>query len=297
MSQTRRFSEAVLMDGFIVGELPADAFHPCFQGAWYYKVVSSCDMWLGMEGICTLPLFLPDESRKEIRKEPLLPSQEVVRYLDTPSVYVGGSSDYETDIVFGWFHGMIDGQMTPKKITFRPFWRTIYQESGKEMNVYLGTKLEQTQYYFFPGDKVKIQLLCEHDNELTFIATLLEETSIPEYRDYRAMCLHSQELKVSHIKAPGNGIRPSRYKRVNAIDQYHNEGKPTQITRAKAMYASWEEVYLYRNFSDKLIKVPFYPRRYTTMQCPTSLGFQVEHAENIEHIQITPQRVLEGKQE
>lgn len=293
MRNLEMFLNALEYHGKIENEILPKPFYPCFQGAWYYKVVSSHDHWLGFEGVCTLPEFFPDEQRIEEINDAKFPNGKVKRYLETPSVYAGGSSDYETDIGFGWFHGLINGHLTLEKITFRPFWRTIFLEEGQVKNVYQGTPIEATEYYFFPGDQVKIQLLCEEDHYLTFIVTLLKATDNPKYSDLRLLCKPNQKLYISRIKAPGNGIHPSTYKRVNAIDQYHNEGKPTQNTQAKTGDSIWESVYLFRYVNDSLVKIPFISNRFTQMKCPNPLAFNVQNTNNKEIISINPKNVLE----
>jgi len=293
MRNFEMFLNAIEYQGKVENEVFPEPFYPCFQGAWYYKVLSSHDSWLGFEGVLTLPEFEPDENRFEEVDDPKFPNGKVKKYLDTPSVYVGGSSDFETDIGFGWFHGIVNDRISTEKITFRPFWRTIFVEDGKEKNVYLGTPIEATEYYFFPGDQLKIQLICEEDNYLSFIVTLLNPTKNTNYSEKRALCKPNQRLYISKIKAPGNGIHSSTYKRVNAIDQYHNEGKPTQNTNAMAKGSIWESVYLYREINQRLVKVPFTSNRFTQMKCPNARAFMIENTDHQEIVSINPKNVLE----
>ena len=65
--------------------------YPIFNGAIYYKCVSSRDMWLGIEAVIKLPEFIPDQDRCEDFTDPFGTFR---RYLDFPSVYLGGSSEH-----------------------------------------------------------------------------------------------------------------------------------------------------------------------------------------------------------
>ena len=267
-----RYLDAQVYNELIKQEKTPPQDYPVFSGALYYKAVSSKDSWLGIEAEITLPLWEPDTSRFEYIKNPY---GEFKRHLDTPSVYVGGSSDHETDIGFGFFQGMLNNKITKEKITFRPFWRTIYIENGEERNDYLGTNINQTEYYFFPGDKVLLDLVCNKPNFLTLRIELLTETDLYPYKEYRKQLKKSKVLLID-----------SEYKRVNAIDQYHNEGKPTQETNAKAIAGSWENVYLFRKINDEIYKVPFTAERITRIMSPSPNAFNYFTQGNYEVIDI-----------
>lgn len=283
------FQNAKIHLNSLQDEILPSGKHPCFQGAWYYKAVSARDHWLGIEAIVTLPEWIPDENRTEqVEIEGILHS----RHLDTPSVYAGGSSDFETDIGFGFFHGKFNGVITPGKITFRPFWRTIWLEDGVQKNVYSGVKIDETEHYFYPGDTVFLQLICLEENHLTLRLKLIKETKLLPYSELRKIGNQPEELIVEHIKAPGNGIRSSEYKRVNAIDQYHNEGKPTQDTLAKVVLGSWDDVFLFKEIDGELLKVPFTKERYTKMTCPVKEAFFVESTPTGETITIDPSKAI-----
>lgn len=286
------FLNAPIYKNQVVGEVLPPENYPYFAGAWYYKVVSSKDHWIGMEATVTLPLFTGDETRRELIDTP---QGAFERYMDTPSVYLGGSSDYETDIGFGFFRGLIGDTISEEKITFRPFWRTIYLENGKERNDYLGTKLNETEYYYFPGDTVKINLVSETENYLTLRIELLQETTIEKYVKIREANNRNQLLVVENIIAPGNGIRPTEYKRVNAIDQYHNEGKPTQMTSAKVDECVWKDVYLYRLIDSTLYKVPFNEKRIKRIFSPNQSAFHVSLEEKTETVTIEPKENKESQ--
>lgn len=261
--------------------IPTPTKYQCFPGAWYYKILTSKDKWIGIETIITLPEFVYDEERYDIIKK---------RYLDTPSVYLGGVSDFENDIGFGWFQGKVNGKITEEKITFRPFWRYIYlDENGLEKNIYAGTNIDQTEYYFFPKDKIKISLFSEKDNYLTFRIELLKETSHPKYKEIRNLLNKKPEILVQRdIPAPGVGVHLTEFKRCNAIDQYGNEGKPAQMTTAKAYGAMWESCYLYRRINEKIHKVLLTRNLYMEMKCPNEKSIEVKRNMTIEYVNIHP---------
>jgi hypothetical protein len=243
---------------------------------------------MGLEADIVLPFFTPDPSRYEWRDEG---GTTVRRYLDTPSLYMGGSAAFETDIGFGWFHGRLDGEMTKEKITFRPFWRTIFEEDGVEKNVYAGTPIDATQHYFFPGDRIHIELVCEIPHHLTFTATLLEPSKDPDAIAFRKRINEPAPLIVDHIKAPGNGVQDAEYKIVCAIDQYHNEGRPTQATSARSKGSTFEQVNLFYETGEGIAKTPFFDRGIQTMLCPDNAAFTITPTTTGDCVDIDPSRL------
>ena len=70
------------------------------------------------------------------------------RYLDNPSVYLGGNSSAESDVGLTWSVGAtFDGTAVnyAESIAFRPFWR--YIDSGK--NTYMNAAWRDTCYYYY----------------------------------------------------------------------------------------------------------------------------------------------------
>lgn len=266
----------------IEGEKEKPAERRCFPGAWYYKVLSARDYWLGLDGFVRLPEFYPDEER-------YVDEGDFRKYLDTPSVYVGGSADFENDIGLAWFRGIVDGKMSREKITFRPFWRYIYTENGRERNIYAGTGIEDAEYYFFPGDEVRITVASVKEHFLVLRLALERETELERYRRIRKRLSRSPRAFVSGlIPAPGAAVRPAEYKRVNAIDQYGNEGKPAQPTNARTGEARWRDVFLFRAHRGELVKVPFTEERRVKMFCPDPRAFAVKTNGNSETVVIRP---------
>ena len=280
MRKLEDFLNAEVYDGVINDEKEKPSSYVCFPGAWYYKALSSKDMWLGMEAKVTLPKFNPDEERFDMLKEAIDKDEPIKRYKDTPSIYMGGSSDFETDIGLGWFRGLIDGEFTKEKIAFRPFYRYIYEENGKEVNRYIGPSIKETEFYFFPGDTVKMSVFCVNDNTLRLKIELLEETKIDKYIEIRKKLNKNYAYESLDFPAPGNGVRPSEYKRVNAIDQYGNEGRPVQMTKANVEECTWSDCYLFREIDGKIMKVPYDESRYIKMLCPNQNSFIVTNNGN-----------------
>ncbi len=274
--------KAPVHTGEIKGVTNAPIDYPIFKGAVYYKCVSSKDMWMGMEAIIKLPEFSPDESRYEMFTDSF---GTYKRYSDTPSVYLGGSSDFETDIGFGFFRGIINGEISKEKITFRPFWRSVYMENGEEQNTYNATGIYQNEFYFYPGDLVKVHLVCLEEDYLTFRVELLKGTEISPYKECRQT--HDNKiLLVEKIIAPGNGVRDTEYKHVNAIDQYHNEGRPTQETKAKAVNAFWQDVYLLREIDGIIKKIPFEGKMRKQIFAPSNEWFKTSIEDTKEFVTI-----------
>ena len=61
---------------------------------------------------------------------------------------------------------------------------------------------------------------------------------------------------------------PRQFKRVNAIDQVHNEGKPVQPTNAKITGATWLQTILLRGAGAEAKQLPMNAKRFTDMRCP-----------------------------
>src|SRR5690606_8968770 len=90
----RTDSESSYID-FFPNEARPVASKPCFEGAYYRKLVSSTDNWIGISGTVVLPQIIFDETRKNPKKQQ--------QYLDNPSIYLGGNVDgQETDIGLSW---------------------------------------------------------------------------------------------------------------------------------------------------------------------------------------------------
>ena len=83
--ETDVFAAPPVYEGEIEGEAPAPEPPGVFGGAWYHKVVSSKDYWVGMEATVTLPEI--KLARYDGEYDSTLPIDPTAKNLDNPSVY------------------------------------------------------------------------------------------------------------------------------------------------------------------------------------------------------------------
>lgn len=231
-------------------EIAPVATSPCFQGAYYRKAVSSSDNWLGIEGTVVLPKLTYDLTRFN----PLKPET----YLDNASIYLGGTSDgQETDIGMTW-EVVKDavGNVSKERLAFRPFLRRTAHKSGQAA-IYRNAPAE-SRYYWYPGDTITMKIVLVEDARLKFTVSGAGKN-------------YEENFDVAGYKYTVK----AQYKRVNAIDQVSNEGKPVQPTSAKVLGAKWLKVFLYRYYKSDAIKVPMHSNRYTDMRCPDLSHFDI----------------------
>lgn len=256
VSKTAKLNEAA--DVNIANEILPVAQKPCFEGAYYRKLVSSHDYWRGIEGTVVLPHIEFDPQRGHAKK----PGQ----YLDNPSIYLGGSmGNQETDIGMAWeVIKEESGQVSKERKAFRPFLRRTGHESG-QLAVFENAPAEKA-YYWYPGEEIKMSLVLVADKKVRFV---VEGAGKKFEREF--------DCDGYLLKDVGE------FKRVNAIDQVGNEGKPVQATKTKVLNAEWKATNLYRLVDGKLTAVPFKKTRYTEMMCPAVKYFDV----NASKAQIT----------
>lgn len=224
----------------------------CFQGAYYRKAVSSTDYWLGIEGTVVLPELHYDSTRINPAKPKTL--------LDNASVYIGGKSgNQETDIGLTWEVVKDEyGNVSPERLAFRPFMRrTGYSPTGQAA-LYLNAPAE-SRYYWYPGDVVTLSVKLVADTKLKFTVSGNGK-------------LFEQEFDVDGYRFASK----AEYKRVNAIDQVSNEGKPIQPTKTEILNAKWQEVFLFRKYKGEVLSAVFHPGRFTDMRCPAEAYFNVK---------------------
>src|SRR5690606_9916341 len=147
---------------FFKGEVRPEPSKACFSGAYYRKVVSSKDIWLGLDGKVVLPeiVFDPD------RINPAKPAQ----FLDNPSIYLGGNMNgQETDIGLTWeVIRDANGNVSADRKAFRPFLRrTGYAATGQQA-AYENAPAE-SQYYWYPGDEVEISIQVLENKKIRFV--------------------------------------------------------------------------------------------------------------------------------
>ncbi|AKQ47742.1 hypothetical protein TH63_14595 [Rufibacter radiotolerans] len=222
----------------------------CFSGAYYRKVVSSKDVWLGIQGKVVLPTIAFDPARIN----PAKPQQ----YLDNPSVYMGGNmGGQETDIGLTWeVIRDAQGNVTPDRKAFRPFLRRTSHVSGQPAS-YENAPAE-SGYYWYPGEEVSMSVQVVAEGKLKLIIE-------------GAGKRFEKEFDAAGYRMGGQGD----FKRVNAIDQVANEGKPVQATKTKVENAVWKETNLFRQWEGKVVSVPMHQKRFTDMRCPNINYFRI----------------------
>lgn len=239
---------------FFTGEVKPATSAACFAGAYYRKVVSSKDVWLGITGKVVLPQIVFDPARVN----PAKPGQ----YLDNPSIYMGGSmGGQETDIGLTWEVIKDDnGAVSAERKAFRPFLRRTSHVGGQAA-LYENAPAT-SNYYWYPGEEVTMSVQIVSDKTLKFIVEGAGKRFESDFAcdGYRA-----------------NSV--GEFKRVNAIDQVSNEGKPAQATKTRVENSTWKESSLFRSYEGKVVSVPIHDKRYTDMRCPAVSNFSIVRTE------------------
>ncbi|WP_090779401.1 hypothetical protein [Pedobacter sp. ok626] len=247
-------------NSFFKDEVKPDGVKPCFNGAYYRKVVSSKDVWLGIAGTVVLPKITFDPSRRNDKK----PGQ----FLDNPSIYMGGSmNEQETDVGMTW--AVIreeDGKVSAERKAFRPFFRRAgYPKTGQKDS--WQDAPARKEFYWYPGEEVSMSLRVVSDGKLRFV---IEGAGKRFEADFDSDGYHM------------NGV--GEFKRVNAIDQVRNEGKPAQPTKTRVENSTWKETRLFRLQAGKVISVPMHKGRFTDMRCPDARYFKIKANKKQEQI-------------
>ncbi|WP_113662574.1 hypothetical protein [Pedobacter nanyangensis] len=236
---------------FYAGEVRPVTSKNCFAGAYYRKLVSSVDEWGGIGGQLVLPTAVFDP----LRINPAKPAQ----FLDNPSVYMGGNmGGQETDIGLTW-EVIRDGNgiVTADRRAYRPFLRRTAHSGSAQAALYENAPAE-ARYYWYPGEEVTMSVKIVANGVLRFT---VEGAGKKFERDFDC----------GGYTFTGKG----EFKRVNAIDQVSNEGKPVQATKTKVTGGVWKASYLYRIVNGQLQETPFHDGRYTDMRCPSASYFSV----------------------
>jgi len=217
------------------GEVVPAASIPCFPGAYYRKAVSSFDVWTGIAGLVKLGTPKVDENRLgEQTKQPL----------DNFSVYMGGNAGGKSEVDAGlsWEFTLDEnGKRSARRNAFRPFWRAKTWNSAPN----------EKQFYFYPGETVQMAVLVAGPNKLRLV-------------------ISDGKSKTFQTEFDAEGFAPNiprQFKRVNAIDQVANEGKPVQLTRAEIIGAEWLNTVLLRGAGADAKQIPLDKTRYTDMRC------------------------------
>lgn len=234
---------------------------PCFPGAYYRKAVSSQDAWTGIEGVITLP-----EARFDAqRRRPKNPAQ----FLDNPSVYMGGrAGEQEIDAGVTWeVVREANGTVSKEREAFRPFWRNKGWFTGPA----------HPDYYFWPGDTIRVRIETPANNKLTMRIELVERGKTGK-REVKWWGPTTRPVEALWVDFDAHGFGPGRvqeFKRVNAIDQVGREGKGVDPTNTTVTGAVWHEVYLLRGAE----RLEFAPKRFTDMRCPRKEHHSVQTGE------------------
>lgn len=247
-----KVGDAVTIADFVAGkEIMPPATAKCFDGAFYRKAVSSFDVWTGIAGFFKLGTPKFDENRLDEKdKQPL----------DNFSVYMGGNAGgrFEVDAGLSWeFTIDENGKKSARRNAFRPFWRTKTWNSAPP----------QKEFYFYPGETVQMAVLVAGANKLRLVIS--DGKSKTFQTDFDAEGFTS-------------GV-PRQFKRVNAIDQRYNEGKPAQKTAAEIVGAEWLQTVLLRGEGAAARQMPMTAERFTDMRCP-----------NVNNIVVTPTDKTKG---
>ena len=247
------------------GEVQPAATLPCFDGAFYRKVVSSFDVWTGIVGIVKLGTPTVDENRlSEKDKQPL----------DNFSVYMGGrAGEKEIDAGLTWaFTKDEAGNMSKRRNAWRPFWRNETWNNAPA----------EKQFYWSPGDTVQMAVIVAAPGKLRLIVA---DAGAQPKRVFQT------EFDAKTFVANA----PRQFKRVNAIDQFGNEGKSAQITKAEVTGAEWLQTLLLRGAGADAKQLPMDKTRLTDMRCSNEKHIvvtQTDAAKGAEKIDVygTPKR-------
>ncbi len=284
-------------EGEIQGEKLNPAAPAVFGGAWYYKAVSSKDKWVGIEAIVTLP-------EVEIRRyksdfDSTLNFDPNVKNLDNPSVYLGGNALSESDVGLSMSLGVINtktNEISKGSVAFRPFWRYItsedkdvggydvhdgkYSVSANGNNCFANYHWKYTEYYYLPGDKLRIIVYVPEENKMQLQIEVLEKSTLPESVELREKYgwKDPADFLSPVFASPGHGTGTlAEFKRVNAIDQSGNEGGTAIPTDSKMTGIVWHETYLYRVIDGTLYRVPMSEERRATTGAPEDKYFTVSY--------------------
>lgn len=235
---------------FFLNEVKPDKSKPCFNGAYYRKLVSSHDKWVGINGNVVLPEIEFDKDRINPKKP--------LQYLDNPSIYLGGSmGNQETDIGLAWEVIKDEkGNVSADRKAYRPFLRRTGHVYG-QLAVFENAPAIK-DYYWYPGEEVYMSLVVIADKKVRFV---VEGAGKKFERDF--------DCDGYSLKAIGE------FKRVNAIDQVGREGKAVEATKTKVKNANWKFTNLFRYENGKVVEVPFHDGRYTEMLCPEPGYFSI----------------------
>lgn len=281
--------------GEIAGEKLNPKPAPVFGGAWYHKVVSSDDKWAGIEATVTLPEV--KLSRYNGENDKSLDVDPAVKSKDNPSVYLGGNAQSESDVGLSFSLGVIDtktNKISTGSIVFRPFWRYItdtdqdvggYDAHGGKYtvavtgnNCYANYHWSYTEYYYLPGDTLRIIVYSPAPDKLQLQIEVIEKSTLASSVEMREKYgwKDPEDFLSPIFTSPGHGKNQNaEFKRVNAIDQSGNEGGTAIPTDTEIKNAIWHSTYLYREIDGTLYRVPMNESRRASTDAPNPEGFVI----------------------
>lgn len=236
---------------YFAGEVTPHSQANCAMGSYYVKRTSALDTWRGITGIVTLPEIKFDSSR-------ILPSNNK-QFLDNASIYMGGTANgQETDIGLAWeVIKDANGVVSPDRKAYRPFLRrTGYNATGQAAEYISAPAIDK--YYWYPGETVNISVKIISNGLLR-------------------LTIDGNNKKFDTTYAADGYLldKPLIFKRVNAIDQVGNEGKPVQATKAQVIGAKWAKTSLIRFYNGNEVEAPMHNGRYTSLLCPQVKYFTI----------------------
>jgi len=308
-----------IFTGMIEGEAPIPEKPRIFQGAYYHRVFSSRDYWVGLEAEITLPM--PNLKRYQGTFNPSLNMDPSARNLDNPSIYMGGNATYESDVGLSLKTVLVKNQSGAMAVStgsyaFRPFWRYITpydydlgsydRPNGRFYSVSSASAENQsvknmignwdyldTQYYYLPGDRLRMILYSVRPGYLQLQIEVIEKSTLQYSIDVRANndWKDPEDFISPAFASPGNGSVKTEFKRVNAIDQVANEGRPVHPTLSSVGEMIWHNVYLHRNINGTMFRVPLNMLRGNYISAPLPEYFTASLIDEVtggQRVQIHP---------
>ncbi|WP_162163986.1 hypothetical protein [Acholeplasma hippikon] len=291
----------------------------CFGGAWYHKVMSIEYDFKGIMGDITLPM--PYINRFKDDKEPTKLIDFDLKNLDVSSIYMGGHAKHESDVGLALGRAILNEKVTEGSAVYRPFWRyitdgfddagsydlangrnysaTILNDKNGIKNVYAMYHPSFSEYYYLPGDRLRMSLTSPKPDYLVLKIEVLEVSKLPYSVEFRKKynLKETKDFTSPMMSSPGHGTNMLKtYKRVNAIDQVSNEGKEAIVSNTVIENAIWENCYLLYEENGIIYQTPMNEEIAVEMSCPNVKGFIVSEL-NIEtggqKITIRPKGILE----
>jgi len=187
-------------------------------------------------------------------------------------------------------------KLSTGSICFRPFWRYITSEDKDEggydahdgeyavtangNNCIANYHWRYTEYYYLPGDKLRMIIYIPAPNKMQLQIEVLEKSTLPSSVEMRKKYGWKDPANfVSPVfTSPGHGTgMNAEFKRVNAIDQSGNEGKTAIATQTEIKNAIWQETYLYREINGTVYRVPMGDNRRGVTSAPDPTKFTVTY--------------------